>query len=62
MQEGNDKVKLTRRGCNIIYTVTEGRGWGGWGGGGEDEHVFRIIKSPDHQQKKRCSGGITQEN
>lgn len=61
MQEGNDKVKLTRRGCNIIYTVTEGRGWGGWGGG-EDEHVFRIIKSPDHQQKKRCSGGITQEN
>ena len=34
MQEGNDKVKLTRRGCNIIYTVTEGRGWGGWGGGG----------------------------
>ena len=35
---------------------------GGFGGGGEDEHVFRIIKSPDHQQKKRCSGGITQEN
>ena len=41
MQEGNDKVKLSRRRCYIQLQ----RGWG-------NEHVFRIIKSPDHYQKK----------
>ena len=51
MQQGNDKVKLTRRGCNIIYTVTEGRGWG-VGGVEEDEHVFRIIKALIISKKK----------
>lgn len=41
MQEGNDKVKLSRRRCYIQLQ----KGWG-------NEHVFPIIKSPDHYQKK----------